>query len=195
MGWLKATNHLNLGSAPSVFPLDQEMKALIDHLTKCASGTDLMDSGNSSTLDDNKNRQGGAHRCRQKHKRLIVRPGMRRLRSKVPVVGMAQCRYMIPDHQDKFIPQFGQRTTLQPTAGTAQQLKWIFCRPLIGVLGPFEGIQSDRPVRFRFQVNIHQAMCLGTLSPPALIRGVGYASFKPQPSAPSDPALPRPETV
>jgi hypothetical protein len=84
-----------------------------------------MGHGNASTLDDNDHRRFGGQCGWLKHKRSIFSPGMRRRRSNILVVGMTQCRHMVPNHQNKFVPQPGQRTTLQPTAGTAQQLKWI----------------------------------------------------------------------
>lgn len=138
-----------------------------------------MGHGNTPPLDDNNHRRVGRHRSRQKHRRSIIRLAMSRRGIKLLVVGMTQGRHMIPDYQDKFIPQPRQRTTLQPTAGTAQQLKRIFCGSFIGVFGPFVYPQPDRPARFRFQFNIQQAISLVALSPPPLIRGVGYTPFKP----------------
>jgi len=106
-----------------------------------------MGGWNSAAFDDHYHRRGDLRLHWLKHKRPVIRPGVRCRRSKFLVVLMVQRCHMVTDHQNKFITQFGQRTALLPLAGTAQQMKRVFCRPLIGVFGPFVRSEAHRPAR------------------------------------------------
>ena len=115
-----------------------------------------MRSRNPPTLDDNDRWRSRLKGHWLKHERSINCYGARYRCGKVLVVRLAQWRDMVADHQDKFFAQPCQRTALQSMAGTTQQLKRAICRALVGMFGPFEPTQADRPVRFRFQLSIQQ---------------------------------------
>lgn len=62
---------------------------------------------------------------------------------------------MVTHHQHKFVAKLGQRATLQASPGTAQQLKRVFSGALVGVPGPFDRAQTDRPARLGFRLDVH----------------------------------------
>ena len=47
----------------------------------------------------------------------------------------------------------GQCNNLYAMAGAAPQLQGIFCRMLVGVSNPFKESQADRPVPFKPQLS------------------------------------------
>ena len=84
----------------------------LDGITHNLSATNSMWRRNPPPFDDNNHRREGARQGRLKHNRMIGGLGMLGHRSKGLVVRMTQGSHMVTHHQDKFIPQFGQRTTL-----------------------------------------------------------------------------------
>ena len=104
-----------------------------------------MGSGHAPPLDDNDHRRGDPHGSRLEDKRSVICLGMPGGCGKLFIVRMAQRGHMVTNNEDELVVQSGKRTTLQPTAGTAQQTQWLFCRTLVSVFGPFKGSQADRP--------------------------------------------------
>lgn len=76
---------------------------------------------NAPSFDDDKHRRGSTDRQWLSYKRLLSRLGMCRRGGKMLVVCITQGCHMISDHQDKFIPEFGQCTDLHTATGSAQQ--------------------------------------------------------------------------